>query len=91
MSHAASILHLETMARLEPAYTRSMPFDRARFQYLREQSVLTQAELASRDGISELSVHKIETGQQEPRPATIRKLARALKIKPAELIAEPQS
>ena len=74
------------MAELQPAYTRSMPFDRARLQQLREKHVLTQAELASRAGISELSVHKIETGQQEPRPCTIRKLARALKIKPADLI-----
>lgn len=86
MANDTSIYHRGTMVQLEPIYTRSMPFDRARLQQLREQSVLTQAELASLAGISELSVHKIETGQQEPRPATIRKLARALKIKPADLI-----
>lgn len=74
------------MVRPEPHYTQTVPFDHERLLTLRESQVLTQAELAQRAGISELSVHKIETGQQQPRPATIRKLARALKVKPAELM-----
>lgn len=67
-------------------YTQTVPFDRERLQTLRERQVLTQAELAQKAGISELSVHKIETGQQQPRPATIRKLARALKVKAGDLM-----
>ena len=48
--------------------------------------MLTQRELANLAGIAELSVHKIETGTQQPRPTTIRKLARALGVKPADLM-----
>jgi transcriptional regulator with XRE-family HTH domain len=63
-----------------------MPFDRVKMHALRESRVLTQSELAELAGVSHLSVHKIETGQQQPRPATIRKLARALRVKPADLL-----
>jgi transcriptional regulator with XRE-family HTH domain len=63
-----------------------MPFRRARLAQLRALNVLTQRELAERAGVTLLSVHKIETGQQEPRPATIRKLARALGVKPTDLM-----
>lgn len=75
------------MGKPVPHYTQTMPFDRQRLLQLRQARVLTQAELATRAGVSELSVHKIETGQQEPRPATIRKLARALGVRPTDLVA----
>jgi transcriptional regulator with XRE-family HTH domain len=64
-----------------------MPFDQVRLARLREQAVLTQNELATKAGLSLLSVHKIETGQQQPRPATIRKLAHALEVRPRDLMA----
>lgn len=82
-------MHLATApARPEYAriYTQSMPFDRARLARLRALNVLTQRELAERAGVTLLSVHKIETGHQQPRPAMIRKLAKALGVKPAELM-----
>jgi transcriptional regulator with XRE-family HTH domain len=66
-----------------------MPFDHARLAALRAQAVLTQGELAQKAGVALLSVHKIETGQQQPRPAMIRKLARALDVKPSELMEVP--
>ena len=63
-----------------------MPFDRARLARLRAQHVLTQKELGARAGLTELTISKIETGQQTPRPSTIRKLASALDVKPTDLI-----
>ena len=63
-----------------------MPFDRVRLVHLREAAVLTQRELAQKAGVALLSVHKIERGTQEPRPATIRKLARALGVRPQDLV-----
>ena len=63
-----------------------MPFNRARLARLREQAVLTQKELAEKAGITELSVHKIENGLQNPRPSTIRALARALGVKRTVLL-----
>ena len=63
-----------------------MGFDRERLAYLREQAVMTQQELADMAGLTVLSIHKIENGKQEPRPATIRKIARALRVKPSELV-----
>jgi transcriptional regulator with XRE-family HTH domain len=57
-----------------------------RLRTLRERAALTQRELGQRAGITQASIQKIETGQQEPHPTTIRKLARALRVKPAELM-----
>lgn len=59
-----------------------------RLRYYREQSALTQQELADRAGVTRLTVMLLEQGQQQPRPATTRKLARALKVKPADLIRD---
>ena len=73
---------------LEVGYTRvAMPFNRLLLAQLRERAVLTQKELARRARISHLSVHYIESGKQSPRPSTIRALARALGVKPGELMS----
>jgi len=55
-------------------------------RYYRELAVLTQQELAERAGVTRLTVMLLEQGKQQPRPATTRKLAKALKVKPADLI-----
>ena len=69
-------------------YTRiAMPFDRLALARLRERAVLTQKELAKRARISQISVHYIESGKQQPRPSTIRALARALGVRPSELMS----
>ena len=52
----------------------------------RERALLTQAELAERSGITEVTINRIENGRHEPRFATIRKLAAALDI-PADQLA----
>lgn len=76
----------QNQANRQRIYTRTMPFDRARLVQLRTSAVLTQAELADKAGVALLSVHKIERGTQEPRPSTIRKLARALGVRPQDLV-----
>jgi transcriptional regulator with XRE-family HTH domain len=52
---------------------------------LREDRLLTQAELAEEAGIALSSLVRIENDQVEPRFSTIRKLAGALKVDHREL------
>jgi transcriptional regulator with XRE-family HTH domain len=68
-----------------PTYTAGM-VHATRLRWYREQAVLTQKELADKAGLTVLSISKIEQGYQEPRPSTLRKLAKALRIKPQDLI-----
>ena len=56
----------------------------------RERKALSQRDLARVAGISQFSISKIETGQQEPRPSTIRKLAEALGVTLDELFHTPE-
>jgi transcriptional regulator with XRE-family HTH domain len=56
-----------------------------RLRALRERKALTQDELAEIAGVSRQTVLKIEGGL-EPRPPTIRKLAKALGVEPADLM-----
>ena len=54
----------------------------------RERNVLSLRELAGRAGLSYVTLWRIETGEtQQARPATVRKLAAALGVEPAALIA----
>jgi transcriptional regulator with XRE-family HTH domain len=57
-------------------------------RWYREQEALTQQELAKKAGVTRLTVMLLEQGKQQPRPATTRKLARALGVKPADLMTE---
>jgi transcriptional regulator with XRE-family HTH domain len=59
-----------------------------RLRYLRERAALTQKELGDRAGLTRISVMRLEAGERSPRPGTVRKLARALRVKPAELMTE---
>ncbi len=52
---------------------------------LREDRLLTQAELAERAGIALSSLVRIENDQVDPRFSSIKKLARALDVEPKEL------
>jgi transcriptional regulator with XRE-family HTH domain len=61
-------------------------FSGSRLRWYRDQAVLTQRELAEKAGITVLSVSKLERGEQIARPRTIRALARALHIRPQELL-----
>lgn len=57
-------------------------------RYYRDLQALTQQELAKRAGVTRLTVMLLEQGKQQPRPATTRKLAKALGVKPADLMTE---
>jgi transcriptional regulator with XRE-family HTH domain len=56
----------------------------------RLRKVITQEELAQRSGVAEATISRIESGIQEARISTIRKLAAALGIDPQELIAQEE-
>ncbi|MFH0769304.1 MAG: helix-turn-helix transcriptional regulator [Chloroflexota bacterium] len=60
----------------------------ANFRRLRLLQALSQRELAARARLSVTTVCRIENGQCQPIPKTVRKLAKALGVTPAELLTE---
>jgi transcriptional regulator with XRE-family HTH domain len=56
----------------------------------REYHALTQRELAAEAGVGAATIARLETGSAT-YPSTIRKLARALKVKPEDLLDKPSS
>lgn len=56
-----------------------------KIQEFRKQQGLTQAELAKRSGLSEISIRKYENGDRTPKIETIRKIAAALHVTIGEL------
>ena len=52
----------------------------------RLRRALTQAELAEKAGTTEATVNRLENGLQAPRVSTLRKVAAALGVEPADLI-----
>ena len=69
-----------------------MEVDSEQFRALRLSRLLTQAELAEQAGVTESTVNRIEQGHQAARISTVRKLARALDVPPADLLAKaPES
>ena len=60
-----------------------------RLREIRERQFLTQAELAKRSGIAEMTISRLELGRHPARLTTARKLAEALGVHPAELVGEP--
>lgn len=52
---------------------------------LREERLMTQQDLAGQAGLTLTTVSRLENGRTRPRPRTIRALAKALEIAPAEL------
>ncbi len=59
-----------------------------RLKRAREQALLTQQELAERAGLGFPTISRIENDHVEPHFRTIRKLAKALGVDPAELVKE---
>ncbi len=53
---------------------------------LREDSVLSQRELARMAGLTHATVWRLENGFKEAHPRTIRKLAGVLEVEPRELV-----
>ena len=53
---------------------------------LRRLRVLTLRELEEESGVSYNTIWRLENGHRQARPSTIRKLAAALAVEPAELV-----
>jgi transcriptional regulator with XRE-family HTH domain len=65
---------------------RSVEVDVTKMKALREEKVLSQRELASMAGLTQMTVWRIENGYRDARPQTIRKLAQVLGVEPKELV-----
>jgi DNA-binding XRE family transcriptional regulator len=63
------------------------PMNLPRLKELRERAFLTQADLAQRAGVSEVTINRIENGHYRARFSTINKLAVALGVGP-EVLAD---
>ncbi len=63
-----------------------MEVDVERLKELRRERVLSLRELEGRSGVSYNTIWRIEDGRQGAHPRTIRKLAEALGVEPAELV-----
>jgi D-alanyl-D-alanine-carboxypeptidase/D-alanyl-D-alanine-endopeptidase len=59
---------------------------RGRFLVTSTLRALTQAEVAERAGVTTATVARIERNEIEPHMTTLRKLAAALEVDPAELV-----
>jgi DNA-binding XRE family transcriptional regulator len=51
----------------------------------RERAYLTTRELAKKAGVAAPTLWRIETGQNKPHISTMRKIAKALKVKPEDI------
>ncbi len=60
----------------------------ARLRSTRLRLALSQADLAARSGVEKATISRLEGGRQRARPSTARKLAQALGVEPAELLAD---
>jgi len=58
----------------------------ANLKELRTRAALSQRDLAKLAGVAHTTVVRLEGGDPNVLPSTLRKLAHALKVKPAELI-----
>ncbi len=62
-----------------------------RLRELRRQRVLSMRELEERSGVSYNTIWRLETGKTGAQPRTIRKIAVALGVDPAELVKEERN
>jgi transcriptional regulator with XRE-family HTH domain len=71
------------------AWRRNRSRAGARLRSLRLAAGLTQLELAARSGITHEAISRLELGNRAPRAETIRCLAAALGVEPAEFVGQP--
>ncbi len=60
-------------------------YDIVKLKELRIKAVQSQEDLAKMAGMSVATVNRLEQGKQQPHFVTIRKLAKALGVEPAEI------
>ena len=63
----------------------------ANLRAMRQRRAYSQAELAELAGVRQVTVARIELGRAQPRPRTIRKLAKALGVEPWDLLGNQGS
>ena len=64
-----------------------MLFNGEKLRELRLLNALSQRDLAARSTVAYPTISRLETGKEgPPYPSTIRKLARALRVEPSELM-----
>ncbi len=63
-----------------------MRVDGAKLRRERERRLLTLQDVSEKSGVMVATISRIETGQQQPRIPTIRRLAEALGVNAEELI-----
>jgi transcriptional regulator with XRE-family HTH domain len=59
---------------------------RIRLREIRQRKYLTQQELADKIGSTKANISRLESGDQEPRISTVRRLAEALGVELDELV-----
>jgi predicted transcriptional regulator len=59
--------------------------DMPKLKVLRERSFLSQRELGKKAGIHYITISRLETGLVQPHFSTIRKLSKALGVRPQDL------
>ncbi len=57
-----------------------------RLRRLRQELALSQQDLERVSGVTQHTISDLESGKRGARPSTIRKLAAALGVEPAELV-----
>jgi len=57
-----------------------------RLKDIRQRRALSQRELSKLAGVSRVTIVRLEAGGEDPFPTTVRKLAAALGVDPAELM-----
>jgi len=61
----------------------------SRLRELRLRRALSQRDLAKLSGVAQTTIVRLEAGNAAANPSTMRKLAKALKISPADLWEQP--
>jgi transcriptional regulator with XRE-family HTH domain len=62
--------------------------DGEKLRTLREKRFLSHRDLAKRAGVSPTTILNLEAGRVEAQRRTVRKLARALEVDPADLVED---
>lgn len=65
-----------------------MKIDNKKLDLLMAEKCLTLEKLSKITGVSQVTIARMKNGSQKPRPITIGKIAKALGIKPEELIED---
>lgn len=75
---------IEPLTSFDPSIVEQMP-RLSRLRDLRLRAAMTQAELAERAGVARTTIVRLEQGDPNVLPTTLRKLARALRVRPTDL------